>query len=162
MTISVSRRLNMLFNNIMGSTSEARTAYPSAGPKCSPSLSGVRNSRPLDVYVMFVDHCLYCNLFRLVIVLSVFWSTCTSSGFQTFPPLAAFHHNVCTNPGEGYVIHLCVRCTNIASFCHDSIECWLFRRFGMFCFPFNFFKTLLFSLILIICVTQYLISCFPV
>ena len=72
MTISVSRRLSMLCNNIMGSTSGSGTAYPSAGRECSPGLSGVRDARPLDAYVIFVDHCLSCSRFRLAIVLSVF------------------------------------------------------------------------------------------
>jgi len=46
MTTFVSRRLNMLFNNIMGSISGAGTTYPSARSKCSISLSGVRDARP--------------------------------------------------------------------------------------------------------------------
>ena len=64
----------------MGSTPGAGTDYLSAGSECSPGLSGIRDARPWDVYVMFVDHCLSCSLFRLAIVLSVFLSTCTSSG----------------------------------------------------------------------------------
>jgi hypothetical protein len=78
---------------------------------------------------MFVNHCLSIYVFWLPL-----WY------LQTGLNLAMFHCNACSKSWEWTVMHLYLRCINIFSFCHLSIEFVLFRRFGIFCFPFYLLK----------------------
>ena len=70
--------------NAMGPTSGTRTVYTFIAPECVSLFRGVRGVRPLDVYVMFVDHCLSCSLFRLAIILFVLRSTSSDYPFGIF------------------------------------------------------------------------------
>ena len=44
--------------NTTGATRGAGTAYPTAAPEFTPGFSGGRVTRPLVLYVCFVDRCL--------------------------------------------------------------------------------------------------------
>ena len=55
----------------MGATSGAGSTDPSGATYFTPVFSGTRVTRPLAVYVCFVDRCFSFCTFRFAIVLSV-------------------------------------------------------------------------------------------